>query len=30
MDGTREFILDQIVAWVKGQEDVDRRTPYWI
>jgi len=33
MDGTREFILDQIIGWVTngpGQEDVDRSTPYWI
>jgi len=33
MEGTREFILDRIVAWVTngpGQEDVDRSTPYWI
>jgi len=33
MEGTREFILDQIIAWVTngpGQEDVDQSTPYWI
>jgi len=33
MDGTREFILDQIFAWVTngpGQEGVDQSTPYWI
>jgi len=33
MEGTREFVLNQIVAWVTngpGQEGVDRSTPYWI
>jgi len=33
MEGTREFILDQIITWVTngpGQEDIDRGTPYWI
>jgi len=33
MDGTRQFILDQIIAWVTnapGQEGVLRSTPYWI
>jgi len=33
MDGTRESILNQVIAWVTngpGQGDVDRGTPYWI
>jgi len=33
MDGTRESILNQIVAWVTsgpGQGGVDQSTPYWI
>jgi len=33
MEGTREFILDQIISWVTngpGQKDVDQSTPYWI
>ena len=33
MEGTREFILDQIISWVNngpGQEDVNQSTPYWI
>jgi len=33
MEGTREFILDRIIAWVTngpGQKDVDPSTPYWI
>jgi len=33
MEGTRESILNQIIAWVTngpGQEGVDQSTPYWI
>jgi len=33
MKGTREAILNQILAWVNngpGQKDVDQSTPYWI
>jgi len=33
MDGTRQFILDQIIAWVTnapGQKGIFRGTPYWI
>jgi len=33
MDGTRESILNQIIAWVTngpGQKGVDLSTPYWI
>jgi len=33
MEGTRESILNQIIAWVTngaGQKDVDRGSPYWI
>jgi len=33
MEGTRESILNQIIAWVTngpGQKDVDQSTPYWI
>jgi len=33
MEGTRESILNQIIAWVNnepGQEDVGQSTPYWI
>jgi len=30
MDGTREFILDQIMAWVTNGPGVDQSTPYWI
>jgi len=33
MGGTREYILNQITAWVTdgpGQEDVPQSTPYWI
>jgi len=33
MEGTRESILNEIIAWVTngpGQEDIDQSTPYWI
>jgi len=33
MEGTRESILNQIIAWVTngpGQEGLDQSTPYWI